>query len=101
MARFITVLNSNLGRTFWKAVQWANSLQEIKNNRFYNAGVNMSLPKNPGDTTLEGKQLTETVTGRTAAGTIIRINAETVNMVKLANNTASPAYMKKTIKSLR
>ena len=100
MAKFISVLNANMNLSFWKAVQWADSLQELKNNQFYTAGVNLSLPKNPGDTSLGTKQITETATGKTGTATIIRIAADSSNSIKLANSTASAAFVKKISKSL-
>jgi len=101
MAKFISVLNANLNQSFWKAVQWADTLQDIRNNPFYTAGVNLSLTKNDDDRLLETKQITETATGKTATATIIQVAALSTNAIKLANGTASNALVKRTAQSLK
>lgn len=99
MAKFITVLNADLNKTFWKAVQWDETLTGIRANSFYSADINMAMPKN-GDTQVEGKVVTETVTGRTANATIVRLNTATANMVKVSANTASKNFINKVAKAL-
>jgi hypothetical protein len=94
MAKYITVLNSDLNKTYWKAIQWDNSLASIRANRYYTAGVNMNLPKSANDNQLEGKTVIETSTSSQGAATIINIAADSVNSLKLANNKASKTFLK-------
>lgn len=92
--KYITVLNSDLNKTYWKAVQWDNNLDSIKSNPYYTAGVNMNLPKGPEDTPVEGKKVVETSTAKEGKATIIRITASSTNYLKLANHKASKTFLK-------
>ncbi len=73
MEKYITVLNSDLDKHYWKAIQWDNSLTSIRDNRYYIAGENMNIPKNPNDKLLEEKTVVETSTITEGKATIINI----------------------------
>lgn len=73
MPTYITVLNSAVNNRYWKAVQVADSLQAIRQNRFYTAGVSTSLPKNTGDSFIEDKAVTEVSTQTSANAKVFRL----------------------------
>ena len=56
MAKFISVLNSNLTLTYWEAVQWGDTLSSVQNNPYYRAGYSQNYPKND-DIQIETKQM--------------------------------------------
>ena len=95
MAKFISVLNTHVGLSFWKAVQWDNDLDSLENNPFYTAGVDMSIPKNPGDRTKGYKMVTERSTGEPAGVTMFQLSTAGQNLVALANNTATEKVIEK------
>lgn len=94
MPRYITVLNSDLNKTYWKAIQEADSLAAIRQNRWYTAGVNLSLPKNGGDAAIEQKTVTESNTGNTAQATVLKLAPVTASHMNLARGTASVSLLK-------
>jgi hypothetical protein len=100
MAKYISVLNSDIGKPIWKAVQWAETRQELVGNQFYTAGVNLSLPKHSNDVQDGSKTITETRTGTSADATIIKLAADSTNIIRLAQNKASLTFVKKIQKSL-
>lgn len=95
MAKFISVLNSNLSLPHWEAVQWGDTLSSVYNNPYYRAGYSQNYPKNSSDSELEEKQITEVSTQTQARVTIIKLNATSVNYMKLASNKASKTFLKK------
>lgn len=101
MAKYITVLDSDLNRPFWKAVQQSNTLGGIQSNPYYTAGVNMSLPKKNGDSQIGTKRITETTTGQTANATMIKLAPATVGLINLAGNNASIAFVNTIKKKLK
>ena len=95
MPTYITVLDSNAGLQYWRAIQTANSLAAIKGNRYYTAGINISIPKSPGDSFVENKRVTEVLTGATASAGIYRIASSGSNGVMLMAGNASKSFLKK------
>ena len=85
MPTFVTVLNSAVNNKFWKAVQVATTLDAIRQNRFYTAGVSTSLPKNPGDSFIEDKMVTEVSTQTTAGAKVFKLAPQSVKALKLLN----------------
>ena len=49
MAKYISVLRSSMDLGYWEAVQWGETLPSVVNNRFYTAGINFNIEKQPGD----------------------------------------------------
>jgi hypothetical protein len=94
MAKYITVLNSDLSKNYWKAIQWDNSLVSIESNIYYTAGVNLNIPKNDGDHELKTKTVKETTTFSEGTATIISLNKSTTDSLKLATNSASKSFLK-------
>lgn len=100
MAKFISVLDSDMNEDFWTAVQWAETRAEIDNNRFYTAGVNLSLPRDfTNDKKVGEKTIKETRTGQIANAGIIRLSTQSTTFLKIANNTASIRLINKISKS--
>lgn len=95
MAKYISVLRSSMDLGYWEAVQWGETLPSVVNNRFYTAGINFNIEKQPGDQTLEQKQIIETKTHATASAMVIKLSSVSSNYLKLANNKATPAFIKK------
>jgi len=93
MPNYITVLNSDLPKEYWRAVQWDDSLSSIQRNRYYTAGYNLDLPKN-GEQPIEDKVVTETATQLPANAVIVKLTRNSSNLVKLASNKASKKFMK-------
>lgn len=95
MPTYITVLNSSAGLQYWRAVQVANSLAAIKANRFYTAGINTNIPKSPDDVFVEGKTVTEALTGATAAAGVYKVAAAASRGLLLMSGTAPKSVIKK------
>jgi len=95
MAKYISVLNSDLAKTYWKAIQWDDSLASIESNGYYTAGINMNIPKQPGDKTLKIKWVKEKSTLIEGAATIIHLDKDSANSIKLASNNPSKSFLKK------
>ena len=95
MARFISVLDSQLNDAIWTAVQWAETKAELQANPFYTAGVNLSLPKNSGDRPDGNKTIQEVATGTTANATMIKLAPHSINLIRLAKNKAVSAFIKR------
>ncbi len=85
MAKYITVLNSTVNNKYWKAVQVAESLEAIRKNKFYTAGVSTSLPKNSGDVFIEDKTVTEVSTQTTAGAKVYRLAPKSITALRLLN----------------
>lgn len=86
MPTYISVLNSTVNNKYWKAVQVADSLQAIRDNRYFTAGVSTSFPKNSGDTFVEPKQVTEVTTGATGSAKVYKLNAANNAALKVLNS---------------
>lgn len=71
MAKYISVLISDLHKSYWKAVQWDDDLGDLKANGFYTAGVNKNFSKSEKDIELEEKELVETTTHSKGTAKII------------------------------
>ena len=95
MATYITVLNSSVNNRYWKAVQVAESLQAILNNRYYTAGVSTSFPKKEGDIFVQDKQVTETSTQLTANAKVFKLDMQTSDAMKIMSGKASANLIKK------
>lgn len=95
MAKYITVLNSDLNKSYWKAIQWDNSLISIEANNYYTAGVNLNIPKTHGDHAIKTKIVKERTTYSKGTATIISLNKLTTDSLKLASNKASKSFLKK------
>ncbi|MCX6213818.1 hypothetical protein [Spirosoma sp.] len=93
MAKFISVLDTHVGLSFWQAVQWDDDLTSLTNNQFYTAGVNMSLPKNPGDRQKAHKVIIERSTALQGGATIIQLSTVGQNLIALANSTATDSVL--------
>ena len=94
MANFITVLRSDRNKSYWKAVQWDDTIESLRGNQFYTAGVSMSIPKN-GEQPLEGKTIIESSTQLSGNADIYRLIRSTSDVVSLAANKASKAFIKR------
>lgn len=86
MPRYITVLNSTVNNKYWKAVQLADSLEAIKKNRYYTAGVSTSVPKNQDDLYIEDKTVIERSTQFPANAKIYKVASETVRALRIMNS---------------
>lgn len=95
MAKFISVLNSDFKKSYWKAVQWDDDKDSLTANPYYTAGVNMQVPKSEGDTLLGTKKITETSTQLSGTATLIKLAANTANTIKLAYNSAPKSFTQK------
>jgi len=95
MAKYISVLNGDIDKSYWRAVQWDETLASINANKYYTAGFNMSVPKNTDDTTAGTKTIIETTTGAQGTATVIKLAGASTALVKLANNNASKTFLKK------
>lgn len=100
MAKFISVLDSQLNDPIWTAVQWADTKSDLQGNKFYTAGVNLSLPKNQDDQAVGSKTITEVSTGAPASCTMIKLAQDSANSIRLSATTASDAFLKKIEKTL-
>ena len=96
MSKFITVLNSDLGKDYWKAIQWDNSIGSIRSNKYYTAGVNLNLLKTDYDNLLEEKIVIETATYMEGRATIIEIAPKTKIALELAENKVLISQLKNT-----
>lgn len=83
--KFIAVLNSDLRKEYWRAVQWSDSLVKIRANSYYTAGVNIRVPKDRSDNLLEVKWITEVITGKIGKATILQIGLQTQDALNIAN----------------
>ncbi len=92
MAKYITVLNSDLDNSFWKAIQLDDVLNSIKNNKYYSLDYNMNIPKEDSHELLDTKVVIEIKTLISNTATIIKLSKETTNVLKLINNEASKSY---------
>lgn len=80
---YITVLKSDKGKAYWKAVQWAPSLIEIRRKRQYRSNVSLSLPK--GDETyIEDKTVYAAATQVPANAEVYRIGGDTARAIRKA-----------------
>lgn len=95
MAKFISVLNSELKKPYWKVIQWDDSLVSIKSNPFYSSDTCLNLRKDPGDKLLEEKTVKEIITQITGTATVIQLAKETSELIKLAKNKPSKTFIKK------
>lgn len=95
MAKYITVLNSNVNNTYWKAVQSAETLQEIRANDYYTAGISSSINKTPGDTFVETKTVTEVSTQTTAGAQVFRLSQQNFEAMSLMGSKPSKSLLKK------
>jgi len=86
MAKYIAVLNSDLKKTYWKAVQWDDDLESLVANPHYTAGVNQQMPKSDGDVTLQTKYITERITLAKGKATVIKVAAGTSKSLEIAAN---------------
>ncbi|GAA4275779.1 hypothetical protein [Aquimarina mytili] len=94
MAKYISVLNSDLNKSYWKAVQWDNSLVSIEANPYYTAGYNMNIAKEEGHQKIKTKTIKEIRTLKSATATIIKLSKTSTDVLKLANNSASKTFVK-------
>lgn len=85
MVKYISVLESDLTKTYWKAIQWDDTLTSIRKNRFYTAGVSLQLPRRIDDSHLETKQVAEISTHRAAKAVIIKVSSASSQSVHLAS----------------
>jgi len=99
MAKYISVLNSQMNEAIWTAVQWAQTKQELDQNRYYTAGVNLSLPKGTDDNEVGEKTITEISSGETANVTMIKLSSSSSNFLGIADNTASKSFVRNIQKS--
>ena len=95
MPKYITVLSSQQAQSRWKAVQWDEDLASIRDNSFYSADVNMSVAKDSDDVVVGNKTITEINTQRPASAVIIKLGTANLNLMKVASNTATKAFLKK------
>ncbi len=94
MAKYISVLNSDLNKSYWKAVQWDDSLASIEANQYYTAGHNMNIAKEEGHEKIKTKTIKETRTLETGTATVIKLSKSSTDVLKLANNNASKTFIK-------
>ncbi len=94
MAKYISVLNSDLNKSYWRAVQWDNSLVSIEANPYYTAGHNMNIAKEADHEKIKTKTIKETRTLRSGTATIIKLSKTSTDVLKLANNSASKTFIK-------
>lgn len=94
MVKYISVLNSDLNKSYWKAVQWDDSLASIEANPYYSAGHNMNIVKEEIHKKIKTKKIKETRTLKTGTATIIKLSKSSTDILKLANNNASKAFIK-------
>lgn len=73
MAIYFTVLKSDKKKGYWKAVQNAKTLPELRAKKKYRAGVSMSIPKG-GETYIEEKTVIEEVTLLPAKAEVYRLD---------------------------
>lgn len=96
MAKYITVLNSDEDKDYWKAVQSAQTLQEIRANKYYTAGISTSINKTSGaDTLVEAKTVTEVSTQTQAGAKIYKLSAQNVDAMLLMSSKPSKSLLKK------
>ena len=95
MAKYITVLNSDVNKTFWKAVQSAETLQEIRANDYYTAGISSSINKTAGDTFVEAKTITEVSTQTNAGAQVYKLSSQNAEAMSLMGSKASKSLLKK------
>ncbi len=94
MIKFITVLNSDLNLSYWRAVQWGYTLDSVDENDYYTAGTNMNSLKNEGDVIVKTKVITELVTRKRNSAAIIQLDKKSTDTLKLANNKATKSFLK-------
>ena len=94
MAKYITVLDSNIDNTYWKAVQVADSLEAIRANKYYNSGVSSSLDKQVGDSFVENKTVKEVSTQTTANAQVYKLSQKNSNSMKVLNSKAPKTLLK-------
>lgn len=81
MAKFISILNSDIENPYWKAIQWDDSLASIEANIYYTAGVNLNVPKSDGDQSITTKTVKEISTFSEGIATVIRLNKATDDLL--------------------
>lgn len=86
MIQFITVLNQDMNRSYWRAVQWDDTLDSISGNPYYTAGVQMSLPRHPRDHPIQETMLTEVRSNVRGSGTIIQLHKDTAVALLVASH---------------
>ncbi len=79
MKTYITVLDSDRNRykNIWRAVQWNDCLDSIRQNYCYTAGNNKDFPKSPED-----KEIGRKIVEETSAPKHIRKNATIIEITK-------------------
>jgi hypothetical protein len=88
MAKYISVLISDEDLSYWSSIQWADTKAEIDKNKYYTAGVTLSIPKNVGDSKVGTKTVIEVSTLKSATASIYKLAVDSTNSVKLARGHA-------------
>jgi len=101
---YISVLNSDLSKSPWLAIQWDNSLTALLNNLDYNPAVSSNFPKSSHDVTIQTKTVTDVISGNTPTATVIQLAGITANIEegvapkeKAAKKKPTDAPSKKTV----
>lgn len=97
MKTYITVLNSDMNKNYWRAVQKSSSLDQIKSNKYYTAGISINILKHDGDEVIEPKRVTETFTWAEATANIILVNDTTTNYLNILSGKLSKKKIKELI----
>ncbi len=81
---FITILKSDKRKLYWKAVQWAPTLDAIRAKRTYKAGVSLTVPKG-NDTYIEDKRVIEEITQLPANAEVYKVEGTTARSIRRAS----------------
>lgn len=82
VTKFITVLDTDLDKSFWNAVQTADSLANLKKKQTYMNDVNFQFPKSSGDKRMGAIQMREISTGHPASAQIIQLDSGMADTLK-------------------
>ncbi|MEM6831567.1 MAG: hypothetical protein AAF551_13740 [Bacteroidota bacterium] len=84
MSQFISVLNSDLGRDYWIAIQRSSTEEGILAKKYYTPGLNWIIPRQENDRILGVKLVIDNLLQETAEATIIEVNPQIAEAMRLA-----------------
>ena len=77
---YISVLNSDVNKNPWIAIQWDVSLSALLKNPDYNPAVSRNFPKCANDTTIKTIIVTDVISGNTPTATVIQLIGTPANI---------------------
>jgi len=97
---YISVLNSDLKKSPWLAIQWDPSLPALLGDTDYDPAVNQNFPKNKEDKTLSEKTVTDRITGATPTATVIQLAIKKTGNISLHSGFGTKKSVPKTAKRI-